>query len=130
MAIKCKSHVKNVRIHAIFIYSLIRNYFANHEYRREYCIYIQEVSMAKQPVINAEKDLTKLYGHSAIIDYRHILILDSPVILKIEPVRYGACLAGLLIYLYWTSSIQKRQNKCTRDYYWKTVLLLQIPCKY
>ena len=43
--------------------------------------------MAKQPIINAEKDLTKLYSHSAIIDYRYILILDTSVILKIKPAR-------------------------------------------
>lgn len=34
------------------------------------------------------KDATKPYGHSAIIDYRHTSILDTPVVLRIKPVRY------------------------------------------
>ena len=34
------------------------------------------------------KDTTKPYGYSVVIDYRHISILDTPVILKIKPVRY------------------------------------------
>jgi len=43
---------------------------------------------AKTTCRKSGKDATKPYGHSAIIDYRHTSILDTPVILKIKPVRY------------------------------------------
>ena len=43
---------------------------------------------AKTTCHKCGKDATKPYGHSAIIDYRHTSILDTPVILKIKPVRY------------------------------------------
>jgi transposase len=43
---------------------------------------------AKTTCHKCGKDATKAYGHSAIIDYRHTSILDTPVILKIKPIRY------------------------------------------
>ena len=42
------------------------------------------------------KDATKRYGYASLMEYRHTSVFDTPVILRIKPVRYECehCEAG------------------------------------
>ena len=45
---------------------------------------------------NCGKDATKRYGYGSLMEYRHTSVFDTPVILRIKPVRYECehCEAG------------------------------------
>ena len=51
-------------------------------------IFTVESKCTKTKCHKCGKDATKRYGYSAPIEVRHTSILDTPVILRIKPVRY------------------------------------------